>query len=132
MEIAVEKLVAISFAIIGLSHLFQPRAWAEFFIRVRRKGEAGSLQLGLLYLPLALLIVTLHNVWHGLPMIVTIIGWSQLLKSVVYLLWPRQGLRMLALVSVEQTWQFVAGGIFSIAVSGVIFWSLWQSSAATR
>src|SRR6476620_7482356 len=132
MEIAVEKLVAISFAVIGLSHLFQPRAWEEFFIGFRQKGEAGSIQLGLLYLPVALLIVTLHNVWHGLPMIVTLIGWSQLLKSVVYLLWPRHGLRMLAFVSVERTWQFIVGGIFSIAVSGVIFWSLWHASAVTR
>ena len=102
MEMAIEKLVAVSFAIIGLSHLFQPRAWAELFNRFRDKGEAGSLQLGLLYLPFALLIVTFHNTWLGLPMIVTLIGWIQLLKSGVYLLWPRQGLRMLSFVSVTE------------------------------
>ena len=130
MEAAIDKLAAISFAIIGLSHLFQPRAWAEFFIRFRDKGEAGSLQRGLLYLPFALLIVTLHNTWRGLPMIVTIIGWMQLLKSGVYLLWPRQGLRMLSFISVERRWQFVVGGMFSIAVSGVILCYGMQNSKA--
>lgn len=132
METAVEKLVAISFAVIGLSHVVQPRAWAEFFIRFRQKGEAGSLQLGLLYLPVALLIVAFHNVWHGLAIIVTFIGWAQLVKSLVYLAWPRHGLRMLAFVSVERPWQFIAGGIFSIAVSAVIFLSLSQSNAVMR
>lgn len=47
MQTAVEILVALSFFIFGLSHIVQPRAWAEFFIRLRHKGTVGILQLGL-------------------------------------------------------------------------------------
>jgi hypothetical protein len=128
VDIAIEKLVAISFFVIGLSHIFQPRAWIEFFIRFRDKGAVGSLQLGLLHLPLALLIVSFHNIWHGLPVVVTLVGWGQLLKSFLYLMYPKHGLRMLSLVSIERSWQFVLGGMFAVAISGVIFFSLWQRS----
>jgi hypothetical protein len=126
VDIAIERLAAISFLIIGVSHLLQARAWVDFFVRLRDKGPAGSLQLGLLHLPLALLIVSFHNIWHGWPMVVTVIGWAQLLKAVLYLAYPKHGLRMLGTTTVERSWQFVAGGIFSIALSGLIFLSLWQ------
>lgn len=126
MEVAIEKLVAISFLVIGVSHILQPRAWVEFFIRFRDKGAVGSLQLGVFHLPLALLIVSFHNVWQGLPLVVTIIGWAQLLKSLLYLTYPKHGLRMLSTISVERSWQFIVGGVFSLALSGVIFFSLWQ------
>lgn len=126
MNIAIERLVAISFLVIGLSHILQPRAWVEFFIRFREKGAVGSLQLGLFHLPLALLIVSFHNIWHGLPLVVTLVGWGQLLKSFLYLIYPKHGLKMLSVLSVERSWQFILGGVFAIAISGVIFFSLWQ------
>jgi hypothetical protein len=124
MPIAVEWLVALCFLVMGLSHILQPRAWAEFFIRFREKGAVGSLQLGLLHLPLALLIVAFHNIWQGVPLLVTLIGWSQLLKSFLYLVYPRHGLRMLGFVSIQQSWRFVVAGIFSVALSALIATSL--------
>ena len=127
VQIAVEKIVAVGFLVVGISHLVQPVAWSEFFIRMREKGAVGSLQLGLLNLPFALLIIAFHNIWHGLPMVVTIIGWGLLLKSSLYLVWPSHGLRMLGTVSIEQSWRFVAGGILSIAISAAIFFCLWQT-----
>jgi hypothetical protein len=59
---AVENLVALSFLAIGLSHIFQPRAWVEFFIRFRDKGAVGGLQLGLFHLPFALLVLSFHTI----------------------------------------------------------------------
>ena len=41
METAVEVLAIVQFTVIGLSHLFQPRHWAEFFIRLREQGTTG-------------------------------------------------------------------------------------------
>jgi hypothetical protein len=32
METSIQKLVAISYLVIGLSHIVQPRVWAQFFI----------------------------------------------------------------------------------------------------
>ena len=132
VEIAIEKLVAIVFLVVGISHLVQPRAWSEFFIRMREKGPVGSLQLGLLNLPFAVMIIAFHNIWRGLPMIVSIIGWALLLKSLLYLVWPKHGLRMLGTISIENSWRFVVGGVFSIAIGGLIVFSLWQSSLTSR
>src|SRR5262249_43729684 len=42
MEIAVEEFAVICFFLIGVSHIVQSRAWAEFFIRLREKGTTGS------------------------------------------------------------------------------------------
>jgi hypothetical protein len=42
MERSVEVLAIILFGSFGLSHILQPRAWAEFFILLRGKGEAGA------------------------------------------------------------------------------------------
>jgi len=116
--------IGLPYLVMGLSHILQPRAWAEFFICFREKGAVGSLQLGLLHLPLALLIVAFHNTWQGVPLLVTLIGWSQLLKSFIYLVYPRHGLRMLGFVSIQQSWRFVVAGIFSIALSALIATSL--------
>ena len=112
----------------GLSHVLQPRAWVEFFVRFRDKGAVGSLQLGILHLPLGLLIVSFHNIWEGIPMAVTIVGWAQVLKSCLYLTYPQHGIRMLTIVSMKRSWHFVVAGLLSIAFSVLINFSLWQRS----
>jgi hypothetical protein len=124
METAVEKLAAICILVTGLSHIIQPRVWAEFFIMLREKGKVGSILCGLLHFPLGVIIVAFHNVWHGLPIVVTIMGWGFLLKSVLYLVYPKHGMRMLARVSVERSWEFVVAGVGAVALSGLIFYSL--------
>ena len=124
METSVEKLAAICFLVTGLSHIIQPRVWAEFFIMLREKKEVGSFLNGLFHFPMGAVIVSFHNVWHGFPLILTLIGWGLLIKSFIYLTYPKHGMRMLARVSVERSWEFVVAGVMSVAVSGLIFFSL--------
>ena len=122
-----EKLAAICILITGLSHIAQPRMWAEFFIMLREKERVGSILVGLLHFPLGVTIVSFHNVWHGVPMVVTIMGWGLLLKSLLYLVYPKHGMRMLARVSVDRSWEFVVAGLGAVALSGLIFFSLFKS-----
>ena len=68
MEKSIEVLVIILFGVVGLSHLLQPRAWVEFFILLRGKGEAGAFVDGLLNLPIGALIVVFNNRWSGIPL----------------------------------------------------------------
>lgn len=124
METAVERLAAICILITGVSHIMQPRAWAEFFIMLREKEQVGSILAGLLHFPLGVIIVAFHNVWHGVPLVVTIIGWGLLLKSALYLVYPKHGMRMLARVSIERSWEFVVAGVGAVVLSGLIFFSL--------
>ena len=124
METSVEKLVAINCLVFGLSHLLQPRAWVQFFIMLREKGEVGSLLNGFVHFPLGAFIVAFHNVWHGIPMIVTIMGWALVLKSTLCFTYPQHGIRMLGTVKMARSWHFVVAGVFLIVLGGLILYSL--------
>jgi uncharacterized protein YjeT (DUF2065 family) len=120
MELAIQKLAIVNFLVIGLSHIIQPRAWAQFFIDIREKGATGSFIIAFIHFPLGALIVAFHNVWHGLPMILTFIGYALVLKGLFYFIFPQRGLKSLSRVSLEKSWEFVAGGVFSIGLSGLL------------
>ena len=124
METSIQKLVAISYLVIGLSHIVQPRVWTQFFIMFRDKGEVGSFLSGLLHFPMGVLIVSFHNVWHGIPLIVTIMGWGLVIKGLIYLTYPKHGMRVLARVSLERSWEFVVAGVIAVVLSGVIMYPL--------
>ena len=127
MEVAIQKLAIVSFFVIGLSHIFQPRVWAQFFIDIREKGESGSFIAAFIHFPLGALIVAFHNVWQGLPMILTLIGYSLVLKSIIYFVFPKRGLKSLSRVSLEKSWEFVVAGVFSLGLSGLLLFSLMSN-----
>ena len=124
MEIAIERFVALSIVVIGLSHLFQPRMWVDFFVMLRAKGDAGVALVAFTSFPIGALIVSFHQVWEGLPMIVTILGWGWTIKGALYFIFPALGRRMLQRVSPERAWEFaVAGGAF-LLLGGLLIYSL--------
>jgi hypothetical protein len=123
-ETSVEKLTALFFFVTGVSHIVQPRAWIRFFIMLREKGEVGSFLNALIHFPLGAFIVSFHNVWHGIPLIVTLIGWGLTVKSTIYFVFPRHGVRMLGTISLERSWHFVVAGIFSVVLAVVIAFPL--------
>ena len=124
MELAVTKLAIICFFVIGVSHIVRPRVWAQFFIDMRGKGEVGSFLNALPHFPLGVLIVSFHNVWQGLPIVLTLIGWGLVLKSFIYFVFPGRGVKMLARISMERAWESVVAGVFSIGISGLLVFSL--------
>src|SRR5215467_12975289 len=91
----------IGFFVTGVSHVCQPRVWAQFFI----------------HFPLGALIVAFHNVWRGAPLVLTLIGYSLLLKSTIYFVFPKRGLKSLSRVSLDKSWEFVVAGVGSIVLS---------------
>lgn len=63
MQRSVEVLAIVLCSVLGLSHLLQPRAWAEFFILLRGNGEAGVIVDGFLNLAMASVIIRLILRW---------------------------------------------------------------------
>jgi len=124
IEASVEKMTALFFLVTGLSHILQPQAWLRFFMMLRENQEVGSLLNGLIHFPFGAFIVAFHNVRQGIPAIITLIGWSLVLKSSIYVVYPRHGMRMLSIVSLERSWHFVVAGIVSVALGGLILYSL--------
>ena len=130
MEIAIEKLVALSCIAIGLSHIVQPRAWAQLFIFWREKGDVGVFYTGLLHFQFGALIVAFHNVWHGIPLMVTLLGWGWTIKGLLYLVYPKHGLRMLQRVSLERAWEFAVAGAVLLTIGLLIVYSLYTGAAS--
>ena len=122
METATEIFAAVFLTVIGLSHVAQPRSWVEFFVWLRGKGHAGVFVNGFLTLGFGAFIVAFHNVWTGLPMILTLIGWSQVVKGLVAFVVPQVSLWGLARISPDRAWMFVVGGVFALALSAVLWY----------
>ena len=125
MEKSVEVLAIILFGVLGLSHILQPRAWAEFFILLRGRREAGVFVDGFLNLPLAAIIIAFHNVWSGMPLLLTVVGWCLLFKSLIRLCAPKLALRMMAEISVERSWGFQLAGAALVGLAGVIGYGVY-------
>jgi len=117
MEIAIERLAVVCFFVTGVSHVVQPRVWAQFFIDLSARGSLGSFIAGFIHFPFGALIVGFHNVFHGIPLVLTLIGYSLVLKSMIYFVVPRLGVRSLSRVSLDHAWEFVVAGILSIGLS---------------
>ena len=120
MERAIEIYAGIQFLVIGLSHVCQPRAWVDFFVLLRSKGLPGVLANAFLSLVFGSIIVAFHNVWTGLPMVLTIVGWAQVVKSLVGFVLPQVSMRGLQRVSMERAWEFQVAGAMFLPLAGLM------------
>ena len=125
MERSVEVLAIILFGIIGLSHILQPKAWADFFILLRNKGEAGAFVDGFLNLPVAGIVVGFHNTWSGIPLVLTLVGWALLIKSLIRFCAPALAVRIMARVSLERAWEFQVAGAGLVALAGLLGYGVY-------
>jgi hypothetical protein len=125
MERSVEVLAIILFGVFGLSHIVQPKAWAEFFIILRSNREAGAFVDGLLNLPMAGVIIAFHNIWTGIPAVLTLVGWCLLFKSPIRFCAPKFALRIMARVSVERSWEFQVAGAGLMALAGLVGYGVY-------
>ena len=125
MERSVEVLAVILFGIIGLSHILQPMAWVEFFILLRDKGEAGAFVDGFLNLPMGAAIVGFHNIWSGIPLVLTLVGWCLLIKSLIRFCAPKQALRIMSRVSRERAWEFQVAGAGLMVLAGILGYGVY-------
>ena len=119
MEQAAQIFAAVQLFVMGLSHALQPRAWVDFFVWLRGKGHNGVFINGFLSLSFGAIIVAFHNVWSGLPVVLTLLGWMQIVKAVMIFVRPQWGMRSLERVSPERTSDFVIMGVVFIGLSGL-------------
>ena len=125
MERSVEVLAVVLSGVMGLSHILQHKAWAEFFILLRGKGEAGAFVDGFLNLAVAVVIIGFHNVWSGIPAVLTLVGWCLLIKSLIRFCAPTLALRMMSRVSVERSWEFRVAGAALLVLGGLIGYGVY-------
>lgn len=114
---AVQTIMLIAGLIMGLSHLFQPRMWARFFVQLRETG-AGVVANGLINIAPAAVIVGLHQVWSGPAVVLTVYGWLLLLKTALTLTVPAIGERSLSMARRGDNGFRIAGaGLLIVAIA---------------
>lgn len=125
MERAAEWFALVTCAVTGLSHLLQPRAWAEAFAALSRLGRPGAfINGGVNLVPGAAYIAT-HPVWSGPAVVLTVLGWLLVLKGAVCFLAPDLALRSMARGGAGHGRGFAAGGLVLLGVAGVLGYALW-------
>ncbi|MFO0891784.1 MAG: hypothetical protein U0790_21925 [Isosphaeraceae bacterium] len=128
----IDAYVAPMLLVVCLSHLAQPKLWAEFFRALVRTGVA-PLIIAMYTLPIGLLIVVGHNRWvWGWPVLITLAGWVMTVKSVIYMLVPGMAERMLARAD---RWErgfgvFRVVGLIGAVPFAVLTWQAFRQLAA--
>lgn len=126
MEKAIQVFTGVSFLAIGLSHLLQPLAWVEWFSKLRTLGRPGVFAEGFVTLNFGALIVAFHNVWSGPGVVLTLVGWAQVLKGLTRFLAPTAILGVYGKVAPERAWQFRVAGGAAIVLGSFFFWLALQ------
>ena len=125
MEQAIEVFAIVNFLVIGFSHVFQHKAWAEFFVFLHGLGKPGAFANAFLSLFTGSLIVAFHNVWTGIPLVLTLLGWSMVVKAFIVFVAPDRGLKSIARVGNENSRLFMVPGLAMIVVAGALGYSIW-------
>lgn len=127
VEQATQTFAAVSLLVIGLSHLLQPKAWVMWFQGLVAQGSIGAFKEGFLILPFGAIIVGFHNVWQGPAMVLTLIGWAQVVKALLRFCAPNVALKVMGRVTLARAWEFQVAGVFALALSGFLFWLRFRS-----
>lgn len=117
MERAIQVYAIVNLTVIGLSHVLQPRVWVDFIAFLRDHGKAGVFASAFLSLIFGSIIVAFHNVWSGLPVVLTILGWANVVKALVYFAFPAFGLRKLGIPSHGRAYVFAFPGVVFLVIA---------------
>ncbi len=128
MERAIEIFAAVNFTVIGLSHLFQRQVWIDYFAKLHSLGRLGPFAEGFLYLNFGAMIVAFHNVWTGPGVLLTLIGWTHVVKALVRFVAPDAVLRLYAKMHDKRAWQIQLAGGFLLAATALCIFAASQGS----
>ena len=104
----------------GISHITAPRVWIDFFVKLREQGRRGVFVVGFMSLGFGSIIVAFHQVWSGWPLVLTLLGWAQVIKAGIYFSWPAFGLKKLHRVSPERPRDFIYAGLGLLVIAALV------------
>ena len=74
------------------------------------------------------IVVAFHNVWSGIPIVLTIVGWAQVIKALIYFTFPAFGLRKLQIPSPDRANIFVPAGVLFLVLAALLGYHIWRTS----
>lgn len=130
VERIVEVFIAITSLVVGASHYFRPREWADAYRQLSRCGLPGAFFNGMLHLMPGAFLVAGHASWSWPGTLITGLGWLLVAKSAVCFLAPEW-----ALISMERGGRsprgFVFAGLMLLAIAGWACYCLWWRSQSS-
>lgn len=124
MERGIQLFAAINFLAMGLSHILQHEAWKTFFTTLHDRGVTGNFLNAMLALGMGSLIVAFHNVWSGVPLLLTVYGWASVAKGTLYLILPQAGQRSLEQVTRKDSRLFIVPGVVLVALGAALLYGV--------
>jgi hypothetical protein len=107
---AVQWIMMIACALMGVSHIVRPSMWVTYFEQLRVMGQAGAVLNAQFTLIPGLFIVVLHQIWTWPDIVLTLYGWALLIKSAVILLSPETGQASMEMAQKGRVKFLIAGG----------------------
>ena len=106
---------------LGLSQVYATEIWQSYYRTLGALGQNGVRLNGMVSLIIGGPIVTLHNVWSGPPLLLTLFGWLLLLESAMCLMLPGAGLAGLSDIEGEIRGRVIrCTGVALIVIGGVL------------
>ena len=131
MERNVAVFALIHLTIMGISHIIVPGAWVEFFVKLREQGHRGVFVVAFMSLGFGSIIAAFHQVWSGWPLVLTLLGWTQVLKAGIYFIRPEFALKKLQRVSAERTRDFIYAGVGLLVIAALVADGAFPSHTGT-
>jgi hypothetical protein len=91
-----------------------------------KQHHTGSFINGFITLPMGVIIISFHNVWTGVPVLLTVMGWAYILKTTIAFCIPSLGLRSMKRVERNNLNEFRIGGIILLIIASVLIYSFFQ------
>jgi hypothetical protein len=124
MASAVDWWLALTGAIVGVSHMVQRDAWAEAYDRLHRAGRPGALANGAISLLPGALVVAGHPLWTWPDNVLTVFGWLMVAKGAFCFLAPERALASMGR-GARAPRSFIAAGAMLLALSAWAAWCAW-------
>jgi MFS family permease len=128
MEHAVAFMIGISALTLGVSFMVRWRDWVGLVREIRERGRPASLVIGYLHLFLGTFIVSFHWKWHGLPLLLTLIGVKGIVEGCIYMLFPGVVPAIMKWYGLHARALFSISGLLTVIIALVVL-DEWQHIA---
>jgi len=112
--------------ILGLSVLLYPKVWQDVMAKFA-KDHLGLITLSMMQGILGLIIINMYNVWdQSMWVIVTIVGWAMLAKSVLYFLLPGSSTKDMMKWVQKNPNMLTLGGLIWTVVGALLTYNIYM------
>lgn len=116
--VVIEKIFGLWFVAIGLSLITANKEWKKLLTFWMKNPEHLKL-FAIIMLPFGLTTILMHNVWSGLGLIVTLLGWLMSLKFAILMCFPSIFYKIADPI-IHQKKLYLMGGIFYFVLAALI------------